>query len=390
MVNNKRPSLLRYLLRQHVVAVSITLFLILLMVLFLADHLALQSAAYTMAQDIRTIDAKILFSSTGQRRIGRILIDSNGKIYRLNRTITAKPSERRIAEDKIIWSLAPAIFNSGEMQGTTSLPWISQDVVWAARTITNIDGKRYILVAWNQTSIIRSTEKMTYLLIIAAVILAVLINMFFLIRTIRGVTRTLNDVTNAGKKMADGDFAVSIPSQKTAELDELGKVISELALHLDQTLTNLHTEQDRLVRLEQAQRQFVADASHELRAPLSAAALTLDAWNDGLLTQAEHSDAVVQLRSEIKRLGRMVAQLLDLSQIESGRQPIMYENINPREISSQVVNTFSNLSGAEITIDIPDDIALVVADRDALHRILRNMLDNARRFTPNDGNITIL
>jgi signal transduction histidine kinase len=208
-------------------------------------------------------------------------------------------------------------------------------------------------------------------------------------QTMYGVTRTLTTVTEAGRQMAAGDFAVVIPPQPTAELHQLSTVITDLASSLDSTLGNLRTEHARLQQMEQAQRQFVADASHELRAPLSTMALTLDAWHDGLLATEERPEAMTHLRTEVKRLGRMVAQLLDLSRIETGRQPITLEALDIHAISIQVLQSMAALPGAPITLDISDNLPPAHGDRDAVHRILRNLLDNARRFTPPDGVIRV-
>ncbi len=288
-----------------------------------------------------------------------------------------------------VWSLAPTVLTRGEMQGTGTLPWVPHPVVWAARAVTDTTGDSYILLVWNRTSAVRAAAQMTYLLVIAAIALAFLVSMGFLVHTVRGVTRALTDVTMAGRQMVGGDFAVAIPPQATAELDDLSTVVTDLASHLDQTLSDLRIEHARLLRLEQAQRQFVADASHEMRAPLSTMAITLDAWHDGLLAPNERPEAVTDLRDEVKRLGRMVTQLLDLSRIESGRQPLALAPLDLHDISAQVVDTVAGLPGAPITLEIPAGLPQVIADRDAVHRIVRNLLENARRFTPADGAIRL-
>ena len=372
-------------------AASVTLGIMLVVVLFLADYLALRAAAHNLAQEIRDMDAQTLQISGGQGRGSRLLLDAAGKpinvMRRMNRD--GQEPERRQKIMAIAWSLAPIILARGELQGTSPLPWITHPVVWAARTVTDTTGVTHILLVWNRTSAVRGAAWLTYLLVVTAIGLAFVLNTVLLVQTVRGVTRTLTAVTAAGRRMVSGDFAVSIPPQTTAEVDDLSTVITDLASYLDQTLSDLHTEQTRLIRLEQAQRQFVADASHEMRAPLSTMAITLDAWHDGLLEPDERAEAVTHLRDEVKRLGRMVTQLLDLSRIESGRQPLRLVPLDLRELGVQVVETVAGLPGAPITLAIPTELPPVAADRDALHRILRNLLDNARRFTPPDGAIRL-
>ncbi|MHB9129652.1 MAG: sensor histidine kinase [Armatimonadota bacterium] len=388
---SKRPPLLRHLLRQHLVAASITLGLMLLVALFLADHLALRAAAYTLAQEIHVADVQTLQINVGLSRGGRMILDSAGKPFSGMGGMHGNgrgPGWRQMSADTA-WSLTPTVLARGEMQGTGALPWVPHPVVWAARTVTDTTGDTFILIVWNRTSAVRGAAQMTYLLVIAAIGLAFLVSMGFLVQTVRKVTHALTDVTTAGRQMVGGDFAVAIPPQATAELDDLSTVVTDLASHLDQTISDLHAEHARLLRLEHAQRQFVADASHEMRAPLGAMAITLDAWHDGLLAPHERPEAVTHLRDEVKRLGRMVTQLLDLSRIESGRQPLALIPLDLHDISIQVVDTMASLPGAPITLEMPADLPQVIADRDAVHRILRNLLENARRFTPADGEIRL-
>jgi len=380
---NKQPTLLWHLLRQHLVAASITLGLMLIAVLFLADRLALRSAAYALAQEIRDDEAPTMLAGGGQGRGGRLLLDATGMPIRGMRGMRqGRGPGWWLLADGATWPLASTVLARHELQGTNALPWVPHPVVWAARAVTDAEGTPAVLVAWNRASAVRGAAWMTYVLVVSAIALAFLINLGFLVRSIHVVTRTLTAVTAAGRRMATGDFVVSVPPQSTAELDDLGHVITELASHLDQTMTDLHAEQVRLMRLEQAQRQFVADASHEMRAPLSSMAITLDAWHDGLLHPEEKPEVVAHLRDEVKRLGRMVTQLLDLSRIESGREPLTLAPLDTHENSAQVIETLAGMPGAPIFLEVPSDLPRVIADRDALHRILRNLLDNARRFTP--------
>ncbi len=386
---SERPTLLRHVLRRHTIAGSLTLLVTLVVILFLADQLALQSAKHELAERLRETDTQ----TTGMRQGrggGRIVLDITG------RPVSGGGGMRggggpwwRESEDSVKWALAPEIVKRGQLQGVGSLPWVSRPVVWAARYTDDTGAAPYIQVMWTGVDAVRGTAQLTYLLVIGTVVLAFLISLGFLVRTVRGVTRALTDVAAAGQQMAAGDFAVSVPEQNTRELDNLRTVVTNLASHLDNTMANLNTEHEHLVRLERAQRQFVADASHELRAPLSSIILTLDAWHDGLLSPNEQVEAVDHLRDETRRLSRMVEQLLDLSRIESGRHPISLGPTDAAAVAGKVVQALTGQPGAVIRIDIPPDLPQVVADQDALHRVIRNLLDNARRFTAADGSISV-
>lgn len=388
---NKRPTLLKYFLRHHIIAITVTLAVMLLAMLFMADRLAMQSAANNLARQIQNETEQSVSAPSERGGGGRILLDSSGKVSTLAGSYHGGGGMGqgwRSMSEGMMWPLAGVVIAKGQKCGVSQLPWTHQPMVWAARAIIGEDGNQYVLVAWNPARSVRSAAVASYYLIVIAIGLAFLVNMGFLIFAIRGITRTLNDVTDAGRKMVGGDFDVSIPPQTTAELDDLSTVVTDLAQHLDKTLSELKEEQARLTTLEASQRQFVADASHELRAPLSAMIITLDAWQDGLLKDEEKPEALATLRSESKRLGRMVAQLLDLSRIESGRQTLKRETVDLRGVIAQVVESMSG-QRVPVSVDVPEDLSCVVADADALHRVLLNLLDNAARFTPESGKITV-
>jgi signal transduction histidine kinase len=194
--------------------------------------------------------------------------------------------------------------------------------------------------------------------------------------------------------MAEGDFTARMIVGDTRELAELSAAANHLAESLDRTLTQLRSQNEELARLERMQREFVADASHELRAPLTAMAITLDAAADGLMSEEETVEAWSVLRSEVRRLSRTVAELLDLSRIESGREPLRVGLIDVGKIIENVYQWYQALPGKlpffEIEMKSPGGQPLIaLADADALHRCLVNFVDNAIRATPPEGRISI-
>jgi two-component system phosphate regulon sensor histidine kinase PhoR len=158
---------------------------------------------------------------------------------------------------------------------------------------------------------------------------------------------------------------------------------------INRLAADLAAEHERLRRLEGLERQFVADASHELRAPLTSMRLILAAWQDGVLEPEEHAEALVKLQRQAEHLSGLVAALLDLSRIESGRETVAMEPVDVAGVAKEVAATFAEVPGARIAVEIAGDSPRAWADRAALARVLRNLLENARRFTPADGVIRI-
>lgn len=206
------------------------------------------------------------------------------------------------------------------------------------------------------------------------------------------VSRAVGRAADASRQMARGDFSERLESQNIRELTDLADAVNHLAASLDTTLTQLKAQNAELARLERAQRDFVADASHELRAPLTSMAITLDAASDGLMSEDEKSQSWALLRAEVRRLSKTVAELLDLSRIESGRESITMGDIDVADIVERVHGWYASLPGGLPNLDValPAGESLRAAgDADALHRCLVNLVDNAIKATPAGGRITV-
>ena len=391
----KRP-LSHIILRYHLWAGALTLGVMMLLLLAMMDDIAQRLACYDLAVELRatssysTSATPLTHHSTRHLRIHpqQIALNAQGDWSQpeLTTAPNGRPHTRLIVHS---WSEADNVRAAGELHGTGHLPWVGGQVVWSARSIVTPDGPR-ILVAWEQLSAIRMATALTYGAVILATLFAFIISMLLALRISRYTTSVVRRVAQSGREMAAGNYQIHLPAQPVQELDELSSVITDLAHDLDQTTVDLRHEHQRLTRLEVLQRQFVADASHELRSPLAAMSMTLAAWDDGLLSETEQPEALARLRREAKRLGALVTQLLDLSRIESGREHLSPAPVDASAVITEVAEDFSSLPGATISVSLPDEPVTVSADFNALYRILHNLIGNARRFTDPSGSIHLL
>jgi two-component system phosphate regulon sensor histidine kinase PhoR len=145
-------------------------------------------------------------------------------------------------------------------------------------------------------------------------------------------------------------------------------------------------------RLETVRRDFVANVSHELRTPVSVILASAETLLDGALQDPEHGPRFVQaIHTSAERLSRLIADLLDLSRIEAGRYVL-----DPRELSVpgvlgravEAVRDRAASKGQAIRVTVPDTLR-VFADAEALDQVLMNLLDNAVKYTPHGGQITV-
>ncbi|MHB9129647.1 MAG: sensor histidine kinase [Armatimonadota bacterium] len=394
-----KPPLARLVLRHHLVSAAITLGVVMLVLLIAADRLAfratergLSAELQALAQVEDSMEPMCGMGGLGHGRVERIVLDMSGRCA--NAGMLAKLQDSAPAPGNapglVPWERTAEVLKSGQLQGSGKLPWIMEPVVWAAKTATTTDGEPRILVAWSRMSSIRAATSTAYATVILVTLVAFAASAFLIFRATRELTSVIGQVSESAKRMAKGDFQIRLPEQTTAELDDMATAVTALASDLDQTTVALQAEHQRLSRLEEMQRQFVADASHELRAPLTSMSLTLDTWCDGLLKPEKQPEALVQLRRESKRLGHLVTGLLDLSRIESGRERINIEPMILQDVMVEVAESFAwTPTGPSISVDVPDTLPRALADRDALYRVLRNLVENALRFTEPTGQVVL-
>jgi len=149
----------------------------------------------------------------------------------------------------------------------------------------------------------------------------------------------------------------------------------------------------QLKRLEEMRMEFVINVSHELRTPLTAIRGYAETLLDhGLANQAEARRFLEIIHRHAERLGRLLNDLLDLSNIELGAIPL---SIRPLAVAEAIRHAAAILlpqaEGKAIRFAVagPDDIPPVLADRDRLVQILVNLIDNAVKYTPEGGTVRV-
>ncbi len=138
-------------------------------------------------------------------------------------------------------------------------------------------------------------------------------------------------------------------------------------------------------RIEDAQRRFIADASHEMRTPIAALKGMLELLDDGAIEVPEvRNDFVHTMQDETDRLGRLVADLLTLAQLESGSMRLKLAPESVADLLNDVANIMRALAeqaNVELSVVAPADVR-VVADRDKMVQVLLGFTDNALKHSP--------
>ncbi|WP_338448509.1 ATP-binding protein [Niallia oryzisoli] len=224
-------------------------------------------------------------------------------------------------------------------------------------------------------------KNMTLLLSIGGiVILFALILSFFLAHTI---TRPVRSMTKAAQQMAAGEFSTVIHKEKDDEIGQLADTLNYMA--------------QQVLKHEQMKNEFIASVSHDLRTPLT----SIKGWSVTLhsMTQDELlKEGLEIISNESDRLTIMVSDLLDLSSLTSGKLSFTFTEVSLVSLANEVVQQlkpradkkgislqsqmFSSTSNSLSTLKIN-------GDPNRLKQALINLLDNALKFTPEGGRITV-
>ncbi len=164
-----------------------------------------------------------------------------------------------------------------------------------------------------------------------------------------------------------------------------------VALMQAQAYSRLETLNHQLADLERTQSNLIAIVGHELRTPLSTIRVCLESLATEPDMPIEFQQVMLETALEdSERLRKLVQDFLTLSRLESGTMRWLVEPISCQECLELVLSRYtSNQRYPKIALDVDDSLPLVLVDGDGLIEVLGKLLDNACKFTPADGKITV-
>ena len=207
---------------------------------------------------------------------------------------------------------------------------------------------------------------------LAAVFLAVVLSFVMM----RRVLSPLSRMTVISREIAAGNFDVRVPAGSRDEVGQLARAFNRMAQSLEE--------------IESLRRTLMIDVAHELRTPLTNMRGYLEALDDGVLPPS--SETIRLLQDETLRLAQLVEDVLQLARADAAHGRLATE---PLDLSQLIRETLDTLSpefarkSINIQLHAPDTPVVMPVDRRRLTRILRNLADNAARYSPEGGTVDI-
>ncbi len=190
-------------------------------------------------------------------------------------------------------------------------------------------------------------------------------------------------------------MVASVVEEEALGLDDVLRILdeaSQLRAHsqaLERATEELRAANLRLASLDRLKDDFMSSVTHELRTPLtSIRALSELMLDDPKMPEPQRQEFLGIVVSETERLSRLVNQVLDMAKIESGHAQWHNEEVDLIELlkqAAQNVHETVRERGAELVLDLPEQVPSLRVDRDRLMQVLLNLLSNAAKFVPASG-----
>jgi len=217
---------------------------------------------------------------------------------------------------------------------------------------------------------------------IGATVLAALVGLVIS----RGLVAPLQSLTTVAARMGGGDLTARAAVRGGDEIARLAAQFNRMAERLEASFVSLAAERDAL-------RRFIADASHELRTPITA----LTNFNTLLQTTAADDAAaraefLAESEVQLRRLGWITHNLLDLSRLDAGIAPLNLASCDAGDLLDGAAAPYQTLArerGVKLVVDRPEPPLAVTCDPGRVALALSNLLDNALKFTGRGGHVTI-
>jgi two-component system, OmpR family, sensor kinase len=190
--------------------------------------------------------------------------------------------------------------------------------------------------------------------------------------------RRVGRLERAARHVAQGRFMDPLPVTSKDEIGQLTDTFNRM--------------QQQLRQVDVARKEFIATASHELRTPIFSLGGFVELLQDEDLDEDTRREFLETMGEQVERLQKLSVDLLDLSRLDSGSVELHTEPVDLAELTRSVAGEFHPRlaeHGTELVLDVPDEGPNAACDRERVAQIMRILLDNALRHTPEGTDVIV-
>lgn len=218
-------------------------------------------------------------------------------------------------------------------------------------------------------------QRLLFYSIVGATLLASIFAFF----VSRSLTDPIRKISRAAERFAGGDYSVRTTAVGQDEIGRLGQTFNEMA--------------SALMRIEQNRREFFSDVTHELKTPIAAIQALTESMLDGLVYEEKKRQRYLgTILDETKHMNRLISELLNLAQLESGQLKFNYQAIDLRDFTMSQQQKYQPLleeKNQHLHFALSPHFLTLKSDKTRLEQILTNLISNAIRHSPEGSEITV-
>jgi two-component system phosphate regulon sensor histidine kinase PhoR len=209
----------------------------------------------------------------------------------------------------------------------------------------------------------------------------------------RIIARRLGSIIDYAAQLARGNFQARLERTGTDELGLLERKLNETGEKLEGMFQELEREHAELEKVERVRKDFVINVSHELRTPLASIQGYTETLLDGAMDDPKHNMRFLQIiRQNAERLANLTADLLTLSRVELKQQKFSFASYDVTRLLENTVDSMTPLAvrkNITLTLLRAGGNTESFCDSEAVNQVVTNLVDNALKYTPDGGEITV-
>jgi two-component system phosphate regulon sensor histidine kinase PhoR len=209
----------------------------------------------------------------------------------------------------------------------------------------------------------------------------------------RYISRRFATIMSHAGELARGNFRARLPDTDSSEFGQLAQTLNETARNLQETVAQLQHEHAELEKLERIRKDFVINVSHELRTPLASIQGYTETLIDGAMADPDYNMRFLGIiRHNAERLARLTEDLLTLSRVEQKRQKFEFETHSVNALihdAFEMMRPIAEKGRIELREERAPEDTVVCCDSEAVSQILSNLMENAIKYTPAGGQISV-